>query len=176
MKQNKVDFKQKLASGQHIEYAVADHLQQLLPDCKVINTPQDNDIDRFIYSLVDVVVVRNDHILLGIECKYGREKLMNCLKRNGWDGDYNTVINASSLHKYKQATFPVYVMNFNSFCQKVLVADLPTVLNSPNDGGKNIKSSGEVRYNIDSRNWMIYSGDIHLKDILVDILKKEKLC
>ena len=170
------NFKEKLVKGQYIEFAVADCLKTMLHDYRVINTRQDNEIDRYVYSLIDVVVMKDDHIVLGIECKRGKEKLQCCLNKNGWDGDYNTVINASSLHQYKEATFPVYVINFNEFCHKVLVADLPTLLNSPNDAGRYVKKSGEIRYNIDSRKWMIYEGDIYLKDILLDILKKEKLC
>lgn len=174
--ENNENFRQKLVKGQQIEVSVQSHLQKMLPGYQVINTRQDNDIDRMIYSLIDVVVMKGDHILFGIECKLGTEKLRNCLKKNGWDGDYNTVINRSSLHQYKDATFPVYVININKFCHKVFVADLPTLLNSPNDAGRYVKTSGEIRYNIDSRSWTCYEGDVNLTDILSDILKKEKLC
>lgn len=170
------EFLQKLTEGQKLEVAVVKALRRLLPGYKVIQTPQDNDIDRYIYSLIDVVVEKDDHILFGVECKYGKEKYQKCLQKNGWDGDYNTVINGSSLHKYKQATFPVWVINLNEFCHKAFAADLPTILNSPQDYGKNVKKSGEVRYNIDSRTWMVYEDKFTLTDILTDILRKEKLC
>ena len=169
-------FEHKLENGQQIEHAVANRLKELLPGYEVINTNQDNTIDRMIYSLIDVVVMKGDHILFGIECKYSQTKLNNCKVVNGWDGDYNTVINRSSLKEYKNASFPVYVINFNKFCNKVFVADLPTLLKSGNDAGKYAKYSGEVRYNIDSRSWTRYEGGVHLTDILTDILKKEKLC
>jgi len=166
-------FSLKLAEGQKIELAVVNHLQELLPDYKIIHTPQDNDIDRYIYSLVDVVVIKDDRILFGIECKYGEEKYQKCLVKNGWDGDYNTPINRSSLHKYKEAGYPVYLININQFCHKAFAADLPTILGSPNDAGKNVKKSGEVIYNVDSRTWMVYEDKFRLSDILSDIIKKE---
>lgn len=167
------EFVQKLTEGQKIELAVVDHLKKLLPGYKVIHTPQDNDIDRYIYSLIDVVVVKDDHIVLGVECKYGKEKYQKCLQKNGWDGDYNTPLNRSSLHRYKEATFPVWVININEFCHKAFAADLKTILSSPNDYGRNIKKSGEVIYNVDSRSWRRYEGDFDLTTILTDIIKEE---
>ena len=167
------EFVQKLTEGQRIELAVVDHLKELLPGYKVIHTPQDNDIDRYIYSLIDVVVVKDDHIVLGVECKYGKEKYQKCLQKNGWDGDYNTPLNRSSLHRYKEATFPVWVININEFCHKAFAADLKTILSSPNDYGRNIKKSGEVIYNVDSRSWRRYEGDFDLTTILTDIIKEE---
>lgn len=172
---NKECFLQNLTEGQQLELDVVKELQKLLPGYRVFQTPQDNEIDRYIYSLIDVIVEKGDHIVFGIECKYGKEKLRNCQVVNGWDGDYNTVLNRSSLHKYKDAYFPVWVMNYNEFCNKVFTADLPTVLKSPNDAGKYVKSSGDVRYNVDSRTWNIYDG-LDLTNILTDIIKKEKLC
>ena len=166
-------FEDYLMEGQKVEEAVVDQLTRLLPGYKIVHTPQDNDLDRYIYSLIDVVVMKDDRILFGIECKYGKEKLRNCKLVNGWDGDYNTPLNRSSLHKYKEAGFPVYILNINSWCHKVFVADLPTILNSPHDRGQNIKKSGEERYNIDSRTWMTYEGKISLSTILTDIIKKE---
>lgn len=166
-------FLQKLSEGQKIERAVVDHLTSLLPDCKIFQTPQDNEIDRYIYSLVDVVVMKGDHILFGIECKYGEEKYQKCLQKNGWDGDYNTPINRSSLHKYKEADYPVYLININRWCHRAFCADLPTILSSPNDAGRNIKKSGEVIYNVDSRSWMTYEDRFTLTDILSDIIRKE---
>lgn len=172
---NNDGFLQKLTEGQKLEQAVVITLKKLLPDYQVVHTPQDNDIDRYIYSLIDVVVEKDGRILFGIECKYGKEKLRNCLAVNGWDGDYNTVINQSSLHKYKEAYFPVYVLNYNQFCHKVFTADLKTLLGSPNDAGKYVKKSGEIRYNVDSRSWNTYEGKLDMTDILSDIIKKE-LC
>lgn len=169
------DFLQKLTEGQKLEEDVVDELQRLLPGYKVFQTPQDNEIDRYIYKLIDVVVEKDDHILFGIECKYGKEKLRNCKDVNGWDGDYNTVLNRHSLHNYKEAYFPVYILNYNEFCDKAFTADLPTILKSGNDAGRYVKSSGEVRYNVDSRTWNTYDG-LDLTRILTDILRKEKLC
>lgn len=169
----KKSFKKNLAEGQKIENAVVDQLRELLPGYSIIHTPQDNEIDRYIYSLVDVVVVKGGRILFGVECKYGEEKYQKCLVKNGWDGDYNTPINRSSLHKYKEAGYPVYLININRWCHKAFAADLSTILNSPNDAGKNVKESGEVIYNVDSRSWMVYEDDFNLTDILADIIKKE---
>lgn len=171
-------FEHKLENGQQIEYAVATRLRDLLPGYEVINTPQDNDIDRMIYCLIDVVVMKGDHICFGVECKYSQTKLNNCKVVNGWDGDYNTVINRNSLREYKEAYFPVYFINYNSWCNKSFTTDLQGLLRSGNDAGKYVKYSGDVRYNIDSRTWDEYDGfiDERLTDILSDILKKEKLC
>lgn len=166
-------FKDYLNEGQKVEEAVVDQLTRLLPGYKIVHTPQDNDLDRYIYSLIDVVVMKGDRILFGIECKYGEQKYQRCLQKNGWDGDYNTPLNRSSLHKYKEAGYPVYLININRWCHKVFVADLPTILKSPNDAGKNVKVSGEVIYNVDSRTWMTYEGKINLSSIIKDIIKKE---
>ena len=172
MKDNRT-FRQKLDVGHILENAVVEHLTRLLPDYRTFQTAQDNEIDRYIYSLVDVVVMKGDHIVFGIECKLGEEKYIKCLQKNGWDGDYNTPINRSSLHKYKQAYYPVYLININRWCHKAFCADLNTILGSPNDAGRNIKKSGEVIYNVDSRSWMTYEGDFSIDDILKDIIRKE---
>ena len=156
-----------------VEEAVARRLQELLPDYQVINTIQDDPIQRYIYSLIDVVVMKGDHIVFGIECKRGEVKYQACLNRCGWDGDYNTPLNRSSLHKYKDAYFPVWVININEFCHKAFAAPLEVILQSPNDAGMNTKRSGEVIYNIDSRGWNTYEDPFTLKDILEDIIKKE---
>ena len=125
-----MSFEKHLEEGQILEQAVTDQLNRLLPDtCKAINTSQDNSIDRFIYSTVDVVVMKGDHIVFGIECKYGKEKYNACQALNGWDGDYNTPLNEKSVHRYKEAEFPVYVLNVNSWCGKMFTADLKTLNN-----------------------------------------------
>lgn len=168
-------FLQNLTKGKLVEDAVVIHLQELLPDYKVINTPQsmEDEIDRIKYSLIDVVVLnRYGWPVLGIECKRTLEKYNACKNICGWDGDYNTPLNRSSLRKYKEANFPVWIININEFCHKVLVAPLQVILASPNDAGRNMKWSGEVIYNVDSRSWNIYEGDFTLKDILADIIRK----
>ena len=167
------DFRHKLAVGKTVEEAVAKTLRTLLPGYEVINTDQSDPIERFKYSLVDVVVMKGDHVCFGIECKRGDTKLLNCKKQNGWDGDYNTPLNNSSLMKYKEAYFPVWIININEFCHKAFAAPLDVVLKSPHDTGKNVKWSGEVIYNNDSRGWTVYEGDFKLSDILKNIIKKE---
>ena len=163
------------AKGKEVERSVVRNLKELLPDCDVLNTPQDNDIDRFLYSLIDIVVVRDGRVLFGVECKRGLEKYQACKNLCGWDGDYNTPLNKSSLHKYKAARFPVWIININEFCHKALVAPLEVVLSSPNDSGRNVKRSGETIYNVDSSAWNIYDGDFTLAGILQDIITKEGL-
>ena len=69
----------------------------------------------------------------------------------------------------------VDILNYNEFCDKAFTADLPTILKSGNDAGRYVKSSGEVRYNVDSRTWNTYDG-LDLTRILTDILRKEKIC
>ena len=166
-------FTHNLTEGKKVEEAVVKVLQGLLPGYEVINTVQDDPIERFKYSLIDVVVMKGDHICFGIECKRSEVKYEACLNRCGWDGDYNTPLNHSSLMQYKDAYFPVWIVNINEFCHKAFAAPLPVVLKSPNDAGKNVKRSGEVIYNNDSRGWTVYEGDFKLSDILKDIIKKE---
>lgn len=173
----KTEFNKTLKEGQVLEEAVRKRLRVLLPPCyEVTVTDQRKDsLDRYIYSLCDVRVTKGDHTVLGIECKLGKTKYEACLNRNGWDGDYNTPLNASSLRTYKEANFPFYIVNINQFCHKAFAARLDKVLKSPNDAGKNVKVSGEVIYNIDSRDWMTWEGDFNLTDILMRIIGRELL-
>lgn len=164
------------AKGKVVEKAVVKILTGLLPQYTTRITDQDPDsLERIEFSLVDVVVLDGYHPLLGIECKRGLEKYNACLNRCGWDGDYNTPLNGSSLHQYKEAQFPVWVININQWCHKAFAADIHTILKSPNDAGMNTKRSGEIIYNNDSRGWSVYEGDFTLKQILIDIIKKEGL-
>lgn len=166
-------FLQNLTKGKLVEEAVVKQLQEIIPEYRVINTPQDNEIDRIKYSLIDVVVLDRTGVpVLGIECKRTLEKYQACKNICGWDGDYNTPLNGSSLKKYREARFPVWIININEFCHKVLVAPIQVVLASPNDAGRNMKWSGDVIYNVDSRTWNIYEGDFSLSDILIDIIRK----
>lgn len=172
-----MSFEKHLEEGQELELAVVDQLNRLLPDrCRAIQTPQDNEIDRYIYDTIDVVVMKGDHIVFGIECKYGKERYRACQTLNGWSPDFNTPLNRQSLHRYKQAQFPVYLINVNSWCNRMFVADLPTILRSPNDSGRNRKSSGEERYNIDSTKWDQYEyyDKWSLMTPLADIIDKRK--
>ena len=170
-----VQFEKNLKEGQKVEEAVRDHIEKMLPDCKVFISKQDDDLERMIYSLVDVVVMKDSKVVLGIECKLSRKKYRYCLRHNGWDGDWNTPLNNTSLRKYREARFPFYVVNINEFCHKAYAADIPTILGSR--FGKEIrKKSGVLIENIDSHTWMVYEGKFSLTDILTDILKKEKLC
>lgn len=166
-------FKHKLTEGKKVEEAVVKVLQRLLPGYEVINTVQDDRVQRYKYSLIDVVVMQGEHICFGIECKRSEVKYEACLNRCGWDGDYNTPLNHSSLMAYKDAYFPVWIININEFCHKAFAAPLDVVLKSPNDAGMNVKRSGEVIYNNDSRGWNRYEGEFTLADILEDIIKKE---
>lgn len=167
------DFRHKLTEGQKVEVAVAKTLKTLLPGYEVINTIQDDPVERWKYSLIDVVVMNGENIVFGIECKRSEVKYEACLNRCGWDGDYNTPLNRSSFRKYKEAGFPVWIVNINQFCHKAFAAPLDVILQSPNDAGQNNKMSGEVIYNVDSRGWTVYEGDFVLSDILKDIIKKE---
>lgn len=170
------NFKQKLVKGQQIEVSVKEHLKKMLPDCEVINTNQEfGSEERDIYHLCDVVVVKDGKTILGIECKRSTTKFLKCKEMNGWDGDYNTPLNSTSLRKYYQSEFPFYVMNINQFCHKIFTADISTILMSRRDKGIT-KNSGVVIYNYDSSSWTCYDGKIGLNQVLTDILKKEKLC
>lgn len=175
--ENKVQFEQNLVTGKRLECSVREQLSRLLPNYTIRITDQDKDsLEREEFSLVDVIVLKGDHPVLGIECKWGDVKLNNCLTVNGWDGDYNTPLNNTSLRKYKEAQFPVYLINVNHWCHKAFAADLPTILKSPNDAGKYVKKSGVIRYNVCSKSWMVYEDKWSVKTILTDILRKEKLC
>lgn len=170
------NFREKLAKGQQIEVSVKSHLERLLPGCEVINTNQEfGSEDRDTYHLCDVVVVKEGKTILGIECKRSTTKFQKCKQMNGWDGDYNTPLNSSSLRKYEESEFPFYVMNINQFCHKIFTADLMTILFSNRDKGM-VKDSGVIIYNFDSTTWNQYEGNVGLDQVLTDILKKEKLC
>lgn len=174
----KKDFNTRLKEGRRLEKGVKVILEQLLPECTVKNTDQDwGSKEREEYHLCDVVVLNKDgKPVLGIECKYNNEIYPSCKILNGWDYEHNTPLNASSVREYIQAEFPLYVMNFNEKINKVLVADIYTIMLSKRDCGKR-KKSGDTFYNYDSRNWMVYEAkDGITKEILQDILKKEKLC
>lgn len=166
-------FSHKLAEGQVIELAVRSHLQKLLPGYTIKCVDQDNkSLEREEFSLVDVVVLKGDHPVLGIECKRSETKFRKCLEINGWDGDYNTPLNNTSLRKYKESQFPFYVININQFCHKAFAANLDTILHSRHDSGQ-VKPSGVIIYNLDSSSWMVYEDEFKLTDILSDIIKKE---
>lgn len=166
-------FLQKLSEGQFIEKAVRDRLQDLLPGYTVRCTDQDTrSLEREEFFLVDVIVLKGDHPVLGIECKRSETKFRKCMEINGWDGDYNTPLNNTSLRKYKESQFPFWVININQFCHKAFAADLDTILKSRHDYGQK-KKSGVIIYNIDSSTWMTYEDKFKLTDILSDIIRKE---
>lgn len=175
MDMKNVSFERNLTCGRQVEEAVRKWLTELLPDYDVFISDQEDPIERIEWSCIDVIVAVGHRPVLGIECKLGQEKYQACKNRCGWDGDYNTPLNRSSLHRYKEARFPVWVININKWCHKGFTAPLPVILASPNDAGQNTKRSGEVIYNVDSSNWNTYEGDFTLKDILKDIIKKEQL-
>lgn len=160
-----------------MEEAVKSRLTSLLPGYEVRVTDQDrSSLERYIYSLVDVIVLKDGSPVLGVECKMGETKYESCKNRNGWDGDFNTPLNNTSLKEYKEAEFPVYVVNINTFCHRAFAADIPTILASPNDAGKNQKGSGVIIYNVDSSKWLSWYGNFTLSDILTDIVRREGLC
>lgn len=170
-------FESNLRKGRMLEEAVRERLAELLPKYKVVMTQQDNSsLEREEYSLIDVVVLAGTRPVLGIECKWGDEILYCCQAVNGWPSDYNVVLNSTSLHKYKEAEFPVYVLNVNHWCHKAMVADLHTILSSPNDSGRWIKYSGVVRYNVDARGWIVYEADWTVRTIVADVVRREGLC
>ena len=170
------DFREKLEQGQLIEYSVKEHLQELLPHCEVINTNQEKDSpERDIYHLCDVVVIDNGKPILGIECKRSQTKFLKCRELNGWDGDYNTPLNSTSIRKYMDSEFPFYVLNINQFCHRIFTADIITIMLSRRDRGQ-VKDSGVIIYNYDSSTWTCYEGKVGLDLVLTDILKREKLC
>lgn len=171
--ENTTTFRQKLEEGQLIEAAVKSHLQRLLPGYTIKNVDQEqSSLEREEFSLVDVIVLKGDHPVLGIECKRSETKFRKCLEINGWDGDYNTPLNNTSLRKYKESQFPFYVININQFCHKAFAANLDTILHSRHDQGQR-KPSGVIIWNLDSSTWMVYEDDFKLTDILSDIIKKE---
>ena len=171
--ENTTTFRQKLEEGQLIEAAVKSHLQRLLPGYTIKNVDQEqSSLEREEFCLVDVVVLKGDYPVLGIECKRSETKFRKCLEINGWDGDYNTPLNNTSLRKYKESQFPFYIININQFCHKAFAANLDTILHSRHDQGQR-KPSGVIIYNLDSSTWMVYEDDFKLTDILSDIIKKE---
>lgn len=166
-------FTQHLVEGQLIEVAVRKQLQRLLPGYTVKCTDQTHlSKERDEYSLVDVVVLKDDKPVLGVECKRSETKFRKCDQINGWDGDYNTPLNNTSLRKYKESQFPFYVININQFCHKAFAANIDTILHSRHDQGQR-KPSGVIIWNLDSSTWMVYEGEFKLSDILTDIIKKE---
>lgn len=170
------NFNDNLNEGRRLEESVKTHLSLLLPSFDVQVTDQTDQIERIKWSLVDVVVKKDGHPVLGVECKLSETKYEACMARNGWDGDFNTPLNDSSLREYKKSPFPFYVVNINTWCHRAFAADIPTILSSPNDAGMNRKKSGVVIYNIDSSSWMSWEGDFKVTDILSDIIRKEGLC
>ena len=174
--ENYCDFRSKLEKGQLIESGVCHILSRIFPDCVVKNTQQEfGSKDRDDYKLCDCVVIRNGVTILGIECKRSKEKFRKCMEFNGWDGDYNTPLNNTSIRKYKESDFPFYVLNVNEFCHKVFAADIHTIMKSRHDNGQK-KPSGTIIYNFDSSSWMTYTGDFKIQDVLTDIARKEGLC
>lgn len=170
-----VDFSKNLSEGQLIEVNVVKQLQHLCPGCEIKNTNQDKGAEeRDIYHLCDVVIIKDGKTVLGIECKRSMEKFYSCEEKYGWDGDYNTPLNNTSIRKYRDAEFPFYILNINQFCHKIFTADIMTVLKSRSACVR--KDNGVIIYNYDSTNWNEYSGNVHLSEVLQDILKKEKLC
>lgn len=171
-------FEKNLKEGRRLEEAVKNCLKKRLIGYEVSVTNQGKDSpERETYSLVDVIVREWDgRPVLGVECKLSETKYEACMNRNGWDGDVNTPLNNTSLHEYKKASFPFYIVNINTWCKRAFAADIPTILNSPNDAGRNVKKSGVIIYNIDSSSWMSWEGDFTITDILTDILKKEGIC
>lgn len=174
--ENNVNFTANLEEGRMLERAVQKKLSELLPSYRVKMTDQGFDSkERDDYSLVDVVVLNAlEQPVLGVECKLSETKFKNCKKFNGWDGDFNTPINRTSLRKYKSSSFPFYLVNINKFCHRAFAASLQTILASPHDYGVE-KPWGALVYNVDSTNWMNWYEDFTLTDILTDIIRRE-LC
>ena len=168
------NFDTNLKKGQKVEESVRDLSQKLLPDCKVFVTDQSDPIERIKYNLVDVVVQKDGHTVLGIECKRNRTKWGICYKLNGWSGNWNTPINVTSWDQYLQAQFPVYIINIQEFAKKAYMADLDTVKNSK--FGVDWRVEGRDVHNIDSHTWKVYEGNFTLTDILSDIFRREGLC
>lgn len=173
-------FEKNLKEGRRLEEAVKNCLKKKLIGYEVSVTDQEKDSpEREMYSCVDVIVRDfwdGGRPVLGVECKLSETKYEACKNRNGWDGDVNTPLNNTSLHRYKKASFPFYVVNINTWCHRAFAADIPTILDSPNDAGRNVKKSGVIIYNIDSSSWMSWEGEFTITDILTDILKKEGIC
>lgn len=168
------DFEGNLKKGQKVEESVRDLSQKMLPDCKVFVTDQSDPIERIKYNLVDVVVQKDGHTVLGIECKRNNKKMYASWKINGWSGDWNTPINKTSWDQYLQAQFPVYIINIQEFAKKAYMADLDTVKNSK--FGPDQRVGVRDVYNIDSHTWKVYEGKFTLTDILSDIFRREGLC
>lgn len=169
-------FVKKLENGQVVEQAICKHLRTLLPDCEVRITEQSfgaSDRDR--YSLVDVIVLKDNQPILGIESKRSSTPFRKCKDFCGWESRYNTPLNNTSIRKYQESTFPFYILNINQFAHMAFTADIHTILESDHDLGQK-KPSGVIIYNYNSSSWMTYRGQFKLTQILQDILKKENIC
>lgn len=157
-------FYEKLEKGQKLEKSVFETIKEL--GYEVIMTDQrPGSPERQKYHLCDVVILDR---LWGIECKLSTEKYKKCKEHNGWDGDFNTPLNESSIMEYNRADFPIYLLNINVFCRKafwIKVSDLPKCRH---DMG--IKKGGERVINYDSSSWNSYEGDFNIRDIIKDIL------
>lgn len=174
--ESSVIFNQKLGKGQVIERGVVKLLHSMMPDCDIKNTNQEwGSAERDEYNLCDCVVIRDGKTILGIECKRSAQKFLKCKEFNGWDGDFNTPLNNTSIKKYEESDFPFYVLNINEFCHKAFAADIKTISKSNHDKGIR-KPSGVVIYNYDSSDWMVYEETFTVRQILSDIMKKEGLC
>lgn len=160
------NFIKNLEEGQHFEKQVCAVLQKLLPDCKVINTEQTPGTDeRERYHTCDVVVIRDDKVILGIECKEGRVPYRKA--ERWWGSKYNTPINDKSLINYSKVDFPMWVINNQVFANFYLAQSIDEILNTPSDHcydeWKQVGRSKIKVWNFDSRDWLCKS---RLEDII----------
>lgn len=147
-------FDAKLLTGNKLEALVEEILQVHLPSGYTAKcTPQDPGCpEREEYNLCDVVVFKDGIPVFGVECKVGEEKFWRCKDFFGWDGDYNTPLNGSSLNEYKVAKFPFYVLNGNTWCGLLMAARMDEVLATPHSGMR-VDYKGNPIYNFDCRKW-----------------------
>lgn len=147
-------FDAKLLTGNKLEALVKVKLEELLPSGYTVkNTPQDPGCpEREQFNLCDVVVFKDGTPVFGVECKVGEEKFRKCEDFFGWDGDYNTPLNGSSLNEYKVAAFPFYVLNGNTWCGLLMAARMDEVLATPHSGMR-VDYKGNPIYNFDCRKW-----------------------
>lgn len=170
-------FEDKLKVGQKVEKGIIDLLTKLLPPgYTVLNTDQTRgSVQREDYSLIDVVILKDKNPVLGIECKRTQTELRNSWKMNNWSPLHNTVINGSSLRKYQEADFPYWIINVQEWAHRVYAAHKNMVLSS-RCGPKIYKKTGGYMLNICTETWYEYKGEVKMKKVLEDILKKEKIC
>lgn len=149
-----MSFKESLKFGNTLEKEVCDLLKAKDVDC--YNTKQEPDAeDRKIYKTIDVVVRKDNKVLMGIECKIQNEYYRNCQKNFGYDGKFNVVLNMEALERYKKADFPTIILFRNDLVGKYYYITVEEIIKiRPN---VQLKDAGyrktDIKYNYNCFNW-----------------------